>query len=106
MPSPKRRCKMAIGVGWRTCSGALTTAPEPVEHGDECPWGARVVPSSARRRVPLRPAAHPRGGLVRAGAGAQALAIVLASPQLFGEAPGTVSGLRLANAHVRLEGLG
>jgi superfamily I DNA and/or RNA helicase len=33
---------------------------------------------------------------------AQARAIVVASPRLFEEVPGTVSGLRLANAHVRL----
>jgi superfamily I DNA and/or RNA helicase len=33
---------------------------------------------------------------------AQARAIVLASPRLFEELPGTVRGLRLVNAHVRL----
>ena len=37
---------------------------------------------------------------------AKARAIVVASPRLFEEVPGTVSGLRLANAHVRLVGLG
>jgi hypothetical protein len=36
---------------------------------------------------------------------AQARAVVVASPRLFEEVPGTVSGLRLANAHVRLVGL-
>ena len=37
---------------------------------------------------------------------AQARAVVVASPRLFEEVPGTVSGLRLVNAHVRLVGLG